>query len=83
MIEVMGHLRPIDHRVHRGDVPGIKGSTEARGRCGLAVSLHAADDELRTSLVPINERYPLAESWRRRQHAYFDKKGRRLSSSGP
>ena len=27
----------------------------------LAVSLHAADDELRRRLVPINARYPLAE----------------------
>ena len=27
----------------------------------LAVSLHAADDELRSRLVPINRRYPLAE----------------------
>jgi 23S rRNA (adenine2503-C2)-methyltransferase len=28
---------------------------------GLAVSLHAADDELRDQLVPLNRRYPLAE----------------------
>nr|WP_255494860.1 23S rRNA (adenine(2503)-C(2))-methyltransferase RlmN [Luteibacter sp. Sphag1AF] len=27
----------------------------------LAVSLHAANDELRTELVPLNKRYPLAE----------------------
>ncbi|MDQ6647180.1 MAG: 23S rRNA (adenine(2503)-C(2))-methyltransferase RlmN [Pseudomonadota bacterium] len=27
----------------------------------LAVSLHAANDELRTELVPINKRYPIAE----------------------
>jgi 23S rRNA (adenine2503-C2)-methyltransferase len=27
--------------------------------CSLAISLHAANDELRTSLMPINRRYPL------------------------
>jgi 23S rRNA (adenine2503-C2)-methyltransferase len=30
-------------------------------RVALAVSLHAADDSLRNSLMPINRRYPLAE----------------------
>jgi 23S rRNA (adenine2503-C2)-methyltransferase len=32
-----------------------------QGQIGLAVSLHAPDDELRSSLMPINRRYPLAE----------------------
>ena len=31
------------------------------GQIGLAVSLHAPDDDLRTSLMPINRRYPLVE----------------------
>lgn len=30
------------------------------GNIGLAVSLHAADDETRTRLMPINKKYPLA-----------------------
>jgi 23S rRNA (adenine2503-C2)-methyltransferase len=30
------------------------------GRIGLAISLHAADDETRTRLMPINKKYPLA-----------------------
>jgi 23S rRNA (adenine2503-C2)-methyltransferase len=30
------------------------------GKIGLAVSLHAADDETRTRLMPINKKYPLA-----------------------
>jgi 23S rRNA (adenine2503-C2)-methyltransferase len=30
------------------------------GRIGLAVSLHAADDETRTRLMPINKKYPLS-----------------------
>lgn len=30
------------------------------GQIGLAISLHAADDEARTALMPINRKYPLA-----------------------
>ena len=30
------------------------------GRVGLAISLHAADDDTRTRLMPINKKYPLA-----------------------
>ena len=45
-----------------GLVPGIRPHGRARTcRSGLAVSLHAADDELRDELVPINRRYPLDE----------------------
>ena len=45
---------------------------------GLAVSLHAADDELRSSLIPLNDRYPLGEVEAAALH-YFEKKGRRVS----
>jgi 23S rRNA (adenine2503-C2)-methyltransferase len=31
------------------------------GNIGLAISLHAADDEARTRLMPINKKYPLAK----------------------
>ena len=31
-----------------------------QGNIGLAISLHAADDETRTRLMPINKKYPLA-----------------------
>ena len=44
----------------------------------LAVSLHAADDELRNTLVPINKRYPLAEVEAAAAN-YFERKGRRVS----
>jgi 23S rRNA (adenine2503-C2)-methyltransferase len=44
----------------------------------LAVSLHAADDDLRSSLVPINRRYPLKEL-EAAAASYFEKKRRRLS----
>lgn len=44
-----------------GVVPGILRMAEERQQVGLAVSLHAAEDELRDQLVPLNKRYPLAE----------------------
>jgi len=43
-----------------GIVPGILKLAEERLPVNLAVSLHAANDELRDSMVPINRRYPLA-----------------------
>ena len=44
-----------------GIVPGIKRLARAHPQVGLAVSFHAASDELRTQLVPPNERHPLVE----------------------
>lgn len=44
-----------------GIVPMIRRFTEERRQVNLAVSLHAATDELRDRLVPINRRYPLPE----------------------
>ncbi len=61
-----------------GMVPGIRRLAEEPWPVSLAVSLHAADDELRSSLVPINRRYPLAEL-EAAAAAYFEKKRRRLS----
>jgi 23S rRNA (adenine2503-C2)-methyltransferase len=43
-----------------GLVPGIRRLTVAHPQVGLAVSFHAATDELRSTLVPPNDRYPLA-----------------------
>jgi 23S rRNA (adenine2503-C2)-methyltransferase len=42
-----------------GLVPGIRRLAERPLPVNLAVSLHAANDELRDELVPINRRYPL------------------------
>ena len=48
-----------------GLVPGIlRLAAEPKLQVGLAVSLHAADDELRSQLVPLNRAYPLAELMR-------------------
>ena len=43
-----------------GVVPRIRALAEVND-VSLAVSLHAADDELRDQLVPINRKYPIAE----------------------
>jgi 23S rRNA (adenine2503-C2)-methyltransferase len=61
-----------------GVLPGIRRLTEEPWQVRLALSLHAADDELRETLVPLNRRYPIddliaaAAEYRRR-------KGRRVS----
>ena len=45
-----------------GHVPGIRALAQAGfTRLGLAVSLNAARDELRSRLMPINQRWPIAE----------------------
>lgn len=44
-----------------GIVPGIDALAKERLQLTLAVSLHAPTDRLRDYLVPINERYPLAD----------------------
>ena len=44
-----------------GWIPGIERLTAAAMPLRLALSLHAADDALRTQLMPVNERYPLAD----------------------
>jgi len=43
-----------------GVVPGIERFTAEGIQVNLAISLHAADDELRTRLMPINKKYPIA-----------------------
>jgi 23S rRNA (adenine2503-C2)-methyltransferase len=45
-----------------GLVPEIdRLGADFRGQIGLAISLHATDDESRSRLMPINRKYPLAE----------------------
>jgi len=45
-----------------GWVPGIDRLAEREGpTIRLAISLHAPDDALRSELMPVNERYPLAD----------------------
>jgi 23S rRNA (adenine2503-C2)-methyltransferase len=44
-----------------GWIPGIERLAESELPVRLALSLHAPEDALRSELMPINERYPLAE----------------------
>ena len=44
-----------------GLVPGIRRFTNERRQVNLTISLHAIDDDLRTSMLPINKKYPLSE----------------------
>lgn len=44
-----------------GLVPGIRRFAAEGRQVNLAISLHAANDELRSSLLPINKKYPLSE----------------------
>ena len=43
-----------------GLVPGIKKFTQQRSQINLAISLHAADDQLRSKIVPINTKHNIA-----------------------
>jgi 23S rRNA (adenine2503-C2)-methyltransferase len=78
MIEVMGLSARSLTVSTVGIVPGIRRLAEEPWPVSLAISLHAADDELRNTLVPINRRYPLADL-EAAAAAYFDKKRRRIS----
>jgi 23S rRNA (adenine2503-C2)-methyltransferase len=44
-----------------GWIPGIMALAECDMPVRLALSLHAAEDALRSELMPVNERYPLAD----------------------
>jgi 23S rRNA (adenine2503-C2)-methyltransferase len=44
-----------------GWIPGILRLAESDMPLRLALSLHAPDDDLRTQIMPVNERYPLAQ----------------------
>jgi 23S rRNA (adenine2503-C2)-methyltransferase len=61
-----------------GVVPGIHRLANETLPVNLAVSLHAANDKLRSSLVPLNKRYPIASLMAACRH-YLTLKGRRLS----
>ena len=61
-----------------GLVPAIKKLTEEDLQVTLALSLHAPDDELRNTLVPVNTRWPVSEVLSA-AFAYTKRTGRRLS----
>ncbi|MDE7341741.1 MAG: 23S rRNA (adenine(2503)-C(2))-methyltransferase RlmN [Lachnospiraceae bacterium] len=61
-----------------GIVPGIRRLAEERLQITLALSLHAATDEKRRSLMPIAEKYSLDELMDACTY-YFEKTGRRIT----
>ena len=44
-----------------GLIPQIRRFADEKRQVNLAISLHAATDELRSSMLPINQKYPIAE----------------------
>jgi 23S rRNA (adenine2503-C2)-methyltransferase len=61
-----------------GLVPQILRFAEEGLQVGLAVSLHAANDELRSELIPINKRHPIGELVAACQ-LFRERTGRRVS----
>ena len=60
-----------------GWIPGIERLTEQEMPLRLALSLHAADEALRSELMPVNERYPLADVIEACR-AFYERKRRRV-----
>ena len=44
-----------------GLIPAIRRFAAEKRQVNLAISLHAADDSLRTSMLPVNKKYPVGE----------------------
>ncbi len=61
-----------------GIVPGIRRLAEEKLQITLALSLHAPDQEKRRSLMPVANRYALAEVLDACRY-YFEKTGRRIT----
>jgi 23S rRNA (adenine2503-C2)-methyltransferase len=61
-----------------GLVPGILRFAEEKRQVNLAVSLHAADDGLRASMLPVAKRYPIDELLTA-CHKYVTATGRRIT----
>jgi 23S rRNA (adenine2503-C2)-methyltransferase len=60
-----------------GWIPGIERLAAERWPLALALSLHAADEALRSELMPVNDRYPLSDVLAACR-AYHERKRRRV-----
>lgn len=78
MIDVMGRSARSITVSTVGVAPAIRRLAREPWPVNLAVSLHAADDPLRSTLVPLNARYPLADVIDAAEE-YFSATGRRVS----
>ena len=61
-----------------GIIPGIQKLSEEGLQVGLAISLHAPETELRSRIMPVNRKYPLADLLEAAD-GYAEKTGRRIS----
>ena len=61
-----------------GLIPMILRFAAEERQVNLAISLHAADDELRSSMLPINRKYPIADLIAA-CHTYVERTGRRVT----
>jgi 23S rRNA (adenine2503-C2)-methyltransferase len=61
-----------------GLVPAIRRFADEKLQVGLAISLHAATDEERNKLLPVNKRWPLADLLDAIRY-YIDQTGRRVT----
>lgn len=61
-----------------GLVPGIRALLEKKLGLTLSVSLHAADDVVRSGIMPVNQKYPIGELMAVCKE-YFNLTGRRIS----
>src|SRR5512143_3936673 len=61
-----------------GLVPMIRRFADEKRQVNLAISLHAADDALRLSMMPVNRKYPIDEVLQACRY-YVEKTGRRVT----
>ncbi|MEX2160327.1 MAG: 23S rRNA (adenine(2503)-C(2))-methyltransferase RlmN [Anaerolineales bacterium] len=61
-----------------GLIPVIKRFTAEKRQIGLAISLHASEDALRSSMLPVNKRYPIKELIQACRE-YVETTGRRIT----
>ncbi len=61
-----------------GLIPMIRRFAEENRQVNLAISLHAAEDSLRSSLLPVNRKYPLLDLLAACRE-YVEKTGRRIT----
>ncbi|MBV9582370.1 MAG: 23S rRNA (adenine(2503)-C(2))-methyltransferase RlmN [Chloroflexi bacterium] len=61
-----------------GVVPAMRRFADERLQVGLAISLHAPDDALRSELMPINRRWPIHQVLAAADY-YVERTGRRVS----
>jgi 23S rRNA (adenine2503-C2)-methyltransferase len=71
----IGHRRTAISTV--GWIPGIERLAQSPMPIRLALSLHAADPALRSQLMPVNDRYPLAKVLAACE-AYYERKRRKV-----